>query len=195
MERQTANPYELVLTPTSELPLLERVKRLSWSAFEDLVAELYRRRGFHVEQTARGRADGGYDLILLNEQDSILVQCKHWLVYQVSVPKVRELAGAMRKVGATGGVFVTTGGFTRAAQNFANGLPIELADGDALVKWLNGAAVEPDAGAGPDVPGQTPRCPKCQKSMVRRTAGRGRHKGESFWGCPGYPRCRGTVAA
>src|SRR5664279_1086326 len=32
-------------------------------------------------------------------------------------------------------------------------------------------------------------CPRCGRSMVRR---RGRY-GE-FWGCPGYPSCRGTVS-
>jgi restriction system protein len=182
MESRSSTPYELVLLPTSELPILERVRRLSWRAFEDFVAEVYRRQGFHVEQTGGGRADGGYDLVLLKEEASILVQCKHWLVYQVGVQRVRELAGAMHKVGATGGVFVTTGTFTRSAQQFAIGLPIELVDGTALVEWLTGA-------------GKAPSCPKCQKPMMRRTAGKGRHKGEPFWGCPDYPRCRGMLAA
>lgn len=195
MERQSASPYELILLPASELPVLERVKRLSWRAFEDLVAEVYRRQGFHVEQTARGRADGGYDLVLLKEQASILVQCKHWLIYQVGVPKVRELAGAMHKVGATGGVFVTTGTFTRAAQQFAKGLPIELVDGDTLLTWLAGNREQAVAQVESEAAGQTPSCPKCQKPMVARTAGKGKHKGESFWGCPDYPRCWGRQAA
>ncbi|TMC27688.1 MAG: hypothetical protein E6J32_10225 [Chloroflexi bacterium] len=181
MPRKAATPYELIILPASELPVLERVKRLSWSAFEDLVAEVYRRKGFHVEQTPRGRADGGYDLVLLKEQDSILVQCKHWLVYKVGVPKVRELAGAMHKVGATGGVFVTTGAFTPAARQFANGLPIELVDGETLISWLPVS--------------EAPSCPKCQKPMVWRTAGKGPHKGDQFWGCPDYPRCRGLRQA
>lgn len=195
MERQSATPYELVLLPASDLPMLERVKRLSWRAFEDFVAEAYRRQGFHVEQTAHGRADGGYDLVLLKVQASILVQCKHWLVHQVGVPKVRELAGAMRKVGATGGVFVTTGTFTRAAQQFATGLPIELVDGNTLIRWLPGTPEESAIQVEAEVAGQTPFCPNCRKPMVRRTAGKGRHKGEPFWGCPDYPRCWGRQAA
>jgi restriction system protein len=195
MEPRSATPYELILLPVSELPVLERVKRLSWRAFEDFVAEVYRRQGFHVEQTARGRADGGYDLVLLKEQASILVQCKHWLVYRVSVAKVRELAGAMHKVGATGGVFVTTGTFTPAARRFATGLPIELVDGETLIRWLPGAPEQPAAQVEPDVVRFTPSCPKCQKPMVRRTAGKGQNKGEQFWGCPDYPGCRGLRQA
>ena len=30
--------------------------------------------------------------------------------------------------------------------------------------------------------------------MVRRTARRGQHQGNEFWGCPNFPKCRGTVS-
>lgn len=33
-------------------------------------------------------------------------------------------------------------------------------------------------------------CPKCGVPMVRRTATRGTHAGQEFYGCPNYPRCR-----
>jgi hypothetical protein len=36
----------------------------------------------------------------------------------------------------------------------------------------------------------TPLCPKCGVPMVLRTAGRGKHQGEQFYGCPNYPQCR-----
>lgn len=35
-----------------------------------------------------------------------------------------------------------------------------------------------------------PRCPRCDAAMVQRT---NRGTGSPFWGCPRYPRCRGTV--
>jgi len=38
-----------------------------------------------------------------------------------------------------------------------------------------------------------PLCPKCGSEMVLREAKRGSNKGEQFWGCPNYPRCRGIV--
>lgn len=37
-----------------------------------------------------------------------------------------------------------------------------------------------------------PHCPNCNKVMVRRVAKRGSVVGRNFWGCPEYPRCRGT---
>jgi four helix bundle suffix protein len=40
-----------------------------------------------------------------------------------------------------------------------------------------------------------PACPTCGKAMVLRTARKGPHAGEHFWGCTGYPECKGTRAA
>jgi four helix bundle suffix protein len=39
---------------------------------------------------------------------------------------------------------------------------------------------------------QGPRCPDCGKPMLRRHARAGRNAGRDFWGCSGYPDCRGT---
>lgn len=39
----------------------------------------------------------------------------------------------------------------------------------------------------------TPDCPLCGKLMVRRTAKRGQNHGNQFWGCPNYPKCKGTI--
>jgi hypothetical protein len=35
-----------------------------------------------------------------------------------------------------------------------------------------------------------PICPKCGSPMVLRTAAQGSHKGEQFYGCKNYPKCR-----
>ena len=39
-----------------------------------------------------------------------------------------------------------------------------------------------------------PTCPRCGVAMVMRTASRGARKGEQFYGCSNYPRCRETAA-
>jgi len=117
---------------------LDAIRKLSRRAFEDSIAEIYRAEGYLVEQAADGRADGGYDLVLLRE-NSVLVQCKHRLVDQVGVPPIRELAAAMNRVGATGGVFITTGAFTKSAREFAIGKAIQLVDGEALIRRFPGA--------------------------------------------------------
>ena len=41
-------------------------------------------------------------------------------------------------------------------------------------------------------PSDTPACPKCGKPMRQRIARQGPHAGKPFWGCTGYPDCRGT---
>jgi phosphatidylserine/phosphatidylglycerophosphate/cardiolipin synthase-like enzyme len=41
--------------------------------------------------------------------------------------------------------------------------------------------------------GPAPTCPKCGTTMVLRTSKRGDTKGNSFWGCPGYPKCRNLI--
>ena len=38
-----------------------------------------------------------------------------------------------------------------------------------------------------------PVCPKCGKPMALRTAQKGKSAGKQFWGCTGYPECKGLV--
>lgn len=38
----------------------------------------------------------------------------------------------------------------------------------------------------------SPTCPQCGKPMTRRRAKSGRNEGKDFWGCTGYPECRGV---
>ena len=38
-----------------------------------------------------------------------------------------------------------------------------------------------------------PPCPLCGKVTVLRTAKKGRNEGKQFWGCSGYPDCKGIV--
>ena len=122
------------MPPKASSTILDSIRRLSPQEFEDLVAEVYRREGYLVEQTGHGRSDVGYDLVLLREKMSVLVQCKHWLVKQIGTAPVRALAGAMHNVGATGGVCITTGKFTKPAREFAISMAIELVDGKALIR-------------------------------------------------------------
>jgi restriction system protein len=39
---------------------------------------------------------------------------------------------------------------------------------------------------------ETPACPLCGKVMILRTAKKGKKAGSSFWGCCGFPECKGT---
>lgn len=38
-----------------------------------------------------------------------------------------------------------------------------------------------------------PRCPICGSVMLKRTALKGANAGKEFWGCPGFPKCKGVL--
>lgn len=183
------------------------LRGMNWRDFELLVGEAFRLRGYAVEETGGGGADGGVDLRLRKGNEVFLVQCKQWRAYKVSVTVVRELLGAMAAEGAAGGYVVTSGIFTIDAQTFAKGRNIRLIDGVALAKWIEqaragGAVKRPDAPkeqghqakapAAPANQSSEPACPRCGGSMVRRTAKQGANAGNSFWGCATFPKCRGV---
>jgi restriction system protein len=179
---------------------------MSWRELEMLVGEGFRLQGYQVVETGGGGADGGVDLVLTkpskNGGEKFLVQCKQWRAFKVGVGVVRELYGVMAAEGATGGFLVTSGRFTDDAISFASGRNVTLIDGPKLHGLLRQAKIGIDgsparAAAAPAVqpdaaPKQASSCPLCSKSMVRRTARRGANAGGEFWGCAGYPACRGT---
>lgn len=172
---------------------------LSWREFEQLVGEGFRRQGYQVVETGGGGADGGVDLVLSKDGDRFLVQCKHWKAYRVGVSVVRELYGVMAARGAAGGYVVTSGQMTDEAARFAQGRNVRLISGGELVKLIAQAPRVPGVAAvllGVDSQsarvGSVPSCPVCSRVMVRRTAKRGSQVGGQFWGCPGFPECRGT---
>jgi len=175
---------------------------MSWREFEMLVGEGFRLQGYQVVETGGGGADGGVDLVLRRSRDAggekFLVQCKQWRAFKVGVDVVRELYGVMAAKGAAGGFVVTSGQFTDAAVNFASGRNVTLIDGRKLHGLLREAkAAVTRSTTRPAVPAsaappQASNCPVCAKPMVRRTAKRGANAGGEFWGCTGYPTCRGT---
>ena len=174
---------------------------ITWQEFELLVGEAFRLQGFQVTESGGGGGDGGIDLVLRKGGEKFLVQCKQWKAFSVGVTVVRELYGVMAANGATGGFVVTSGRFTQDAKAFASGRNIKLVDGPRLFGMIKQAQAarsviekHPDSQAAPthNHIDTQPTCPVCNKQMVRRTAKRGNAAGSTFWGCSGYPSCRGT---
>lgn len=160
---------------------------MTWSEFELLVGEAFRRKGYAVTETGSSGADGGVDLVLSKGGERHFVQCKQWKAFKVGVTTVRELYGVMAARGAAGGFVVTSGQFTADAKEFAAGRNITLIDGPALRALIGEVRTTPAAKQS-----GVPTCPQCGSSMVRRTAKRGANAGGSFWGCSKYPACRGV---
>jgi restriction system protein len=107
--------------------------------------------------------------------------------------------GIMTAEGPNEVIIVTSGRFNDAALAFARGKPIQLLDGPDLLDLVtsvqagkeNVSKVEPES-----APARAfPQCQRCGKKMVLRTARRGSQAGGTFWGCPSYPACKGTLTA
>ncbi|MBU4201453.1 MAG: restriction endonuclease [Verrucomicrobia bacterium] len=177
---------------------MESLRSLSWREFEQLVGEAYRRQGYDVEETGGGGADGGVDLVLRGHGETVLVQCKQWRERQVGVVKVRELFGVVTAEGASRGILVTSGNFTKDAQSFKVSKPLVLVDGPGLAQLVRD--VQP--AHPPLAPVQIPpsavashACPLCGSHMALRIAKRGANAGSSFYGCTKYPACKGIRPA
>ncbi|MEN6489059.1 MAG: restriction endonuclease [Smithella sp.] len=172
------------------------IRSIAWREFEELVGEAYRRFGYSVTETGGGGADGGVDLVLRKNGEKLLVQCKHWKLEKIGVKVVRELYGVVAAEGASGGIVICSGAFTQEARDFARGKPMELIEGTALARMVEEVKKKPSlvsAGLIPASPQPTANnCPLCGGKMVLRSARKGAHAGEKFWGCSAFPKCRGT---
>jgi restriction system protein len=183
---------------------LDSLRAMNWQQFERVVGEAYRRLGYQIEETGQGGADGGIDLLLRKDGATTLVQCKQWRNQKIGIAVVREMYGLMVHHRASAVKIVCTGIFTGECEAFAAGKPLELVDGHALLMLVDQVKVQVSATATRPRPSPAfasaavvemesaiPACPKCSVAMVKRS---NRATGQQFWGCPSYPKCRGTIA-
>jgi HJR/Mrr/RecB family endonuclease len=110
---------------------------LSPRAFEDLVARALQERGFDVHQTPRTH-DIGYDLAIersgLFGRGLWLVECKKYSRQRlVPAEVVRHLSATVAANRATGGMLVTSSGFTASARAIAEKSSIALVGLDELL--------------------------------------------------------------
>uniref|UniRef100_UPI003F81F7A4 restriction endonuclease n=1 Tax=Xanthomonas sp. 0924 TaxID=2835534 RepID=UPI003F81F7A4 len=185
---------------------LESLAAGGWRQFELLVGDAFRRQGYSVEETGLGGADGGIDLILRKDGRRTLVQCKQWKRQQVGVSIVREMFGLLAHHHAHAVKIACIGTYTKDAERFAEGKPIELIGGEQLLDMIR--AVQQQATAqSTSAPVRidsvfastestasatiaTPSCPRCGSKLVQR---RNRRTRENFLGCSQFPKCRGTA--
>lgn len=128
-------------TPDWRDALLAQLLEISPEGFERLAQRILREAGF-TNVTVLGRpGDGGIDGVGTYRPSlvswPVYFQCKR---YKGTVPArdVRDFRGAMAGRGEKG-LFITTGSFTRDAQNEANrdgAPPIDLVDGEQLCDLL-----------------------------------------------------------
>jgi len=185
---------------------LESLAAGGWRQFELLVGEAFRRQGYSVEETGLGGADGGIDLILRKDGRRTLVQCKQWKRQQVGVSVVREMYGLLAHHQAHAVKIACIGTYTKDAERFAEGKPIELIAGEQLLDMIRAVQRQgaTQLAASPvridpvfastestvSATGTALGCPRCGSALVQQ---RNRHTGENFLGCIQFPKCRGTA--
>ena len=107
--------------------------------FENAIAELFRKLGYKVKQTPYSN-DGGKDAILLKDGKKYLVECKRYSESNcVGRPDIQKFVAAMHDESATGGYYVSTGIFSSAAKEYAEGHAIRLFDRFTLPSLVLGA--------------------------------------------------------
>ena len=119
--------------------IADHLKKLSGSAFEQLMADLLEAMGYHIQWTATGGGDGGIDITatidpLGVQRPHIKVQTKNW-ISTASASDIREFAGVLGEHDS--GIFVCTGGFTGEALKEARRKGITTMDRHNIVRlWV-----------------------------------------------------------
>lgn len=169
---------------------------LEQSDFDLLVGEIFRRQGYEVQISGGIGSDGGSDLCLRKNGETVLVQCRQWGNWKVSAPSVQEFIETLGQGGADRGIFVTTGEYTDEARLLTRGRSIELIDGNDLNKTIKEVAKPGEdlcnLGSWLDsfasnVTVVEPTCPFCQERMSLKRG----LQGKAFWSCQTFPRCAG----
>jgi restriction system protein len=138
---------QLILEVHSELiKLIARNPRLIFEItphqFEEIIAELFFKKGFDVELTKKTR-DGGRDIIAVSKEMDVktkyLIECKRYAVTnKVSIGVVQRLLGVKVAESANKAILATTSGFTKDARKFANNhlWELDLKDYDDIMSWI-----------------------------------------------------------
>ena len=103
--------------------------------FEKEVATVFVANNYTAQVTSKS-CDGGVDIILQKNSQTIYVQCKAYKS-KIGVAVVRELYGVMQSDGVSQGIIATLEGFTSGAINFAKDKNIELITAYDLMGMIN----------------------------------------------------------
>jgi len=178
---------------TSDAELLKQMRSIDWFQFEQLVALVYRKQCYAVSRRGGANPDGGIDMIIEKDGTRTAVQCKHWKTWNVGVKAVREFLGALTASGIQRGLFVTLSGYTGEAKQLADKHGITILNEADLAVMLEATHARFDPAVLEILNDSRKLCPKCERELVLRTAGKGLGAGKHFWGCSTYPRCRFTM--
>jgi four helix bundle suffix protein len=113
-----------------------------------------------------------YETWLLSDDPAVVANAIICLIHQANYLLDRQIAGLE-------GQFIQEGGYTER---------LAAARIEERARQRRQGQVDLTDRAEKD----GPVCPKCGNPMVLRTARKGANAGSQFWGCCGYPKCKGT---
>jgi len=126
--------------------ILERLKAMSWQAFEAVVVRVLLDMGYGGSRKEAGRAlqksgDEGIDGIINEDKlglDVIYIQAKKWADTTVGRPEIQKFVGALAGKQANKGIFITTARFSEEAREYAGRLQqkVVLIDGERLASLM-----------------------------------------------------------
>ena len=128
------------------------------TALEDIVARLLRGWDFDVQSRVRARDKSGneHEIDVLGKKKeafgefTLAVECKNH-VEPIDIKEIRNFNDKLSSLGYSKGLFISTGGFTPPALNYANSVGIELWDNAKLQESL-----EKDRFTGENIPDALP---------------------------------------
>lgn len=121
----------------------EQMFRIDPRHFEEMIAELLRKKNLNVELTKQTR-DGGKDIIALHDlnglgQNKYLIECKRNAKNRpVGVDVLRSFSYVVQDEGANKGIIFTSSYFTTDAISMKDKHPYmsDLKDGADIIKWI-----------------------------------------------------------
>ncbi|WP_255300341.1 restriction endonuclease [Bacillus pseudomycoides] len=111
---------------------INEIDQMDGRQFEVYLSSLYQSFGYHTEVT-KGSGDFGADLILKNNNETIIVQAKRYS-NKVSLQAVQEIVAAKGYYSANHAWVVTNNYFTAPARKLADANDVLLIDRDLLIK-------------------------------------------------------------
>ncbi|MBX9871995.1 MAG: restriction endonuclease [Burkholderiaceae bacterium] len=169
--------------------------QIEWRRFETVCLALFAQAGFQPRAQPLGTS-GGVDLWLHSRHAQgpvALARCRHWLSQPVGLRELQDFQGKLAAHQLRRGSYVTSGGYTREALEFAHREGINLLDGQALLALIAKRRPEQQQAlldAAYEGEYWRPTCASCGTKMVERSSD---HDDSSYWGCMGYPRCRNVL--
>nr|WP_226545070.1 restriction endonuclease [Bacillus thuringiensis] len=108
------------------------IDQMNGRQFEEYLSSLYQALGYHTEITKES-GDFGADLILKNNNETIIVQAKRYS-NKVSLQAVQEIVAAKGYYSVNHAWVVTNNYFTDSARKLADANGVLLIDRDLLIK-------------------------------------------------------------